>query len=465
MNKFWIIFKREYAQVVKKKSFLVGIFLTPILMIGFVLLPAWLTRVKSSESEPFAIVDQSKYDIGNKLVEALNKYKLNETVEEMIQEVAQIDGKTKDTIIASTDSNQAASEPYYLIKGLFVIDPSDQIKFDQTVDSLRQQIIDKELKYFMVIKSNSLDDDENIYLVTNSDNFTSLRRFERNISRILSTIRLEESEINLDVDSVLSLTRRIDLVVQDAKGESIPFEIKYFSAIAFVGIMFGMIVGYGQLVMRSVIEEKNSRVMEVLISSVSPFELMLGKIMGLGAATFTQVAIWFSIGGIMFLQKSALDINPSIDRIIFNAPIVIFFILFLTFGYIMFSTIFALVGSIVNTEKEAQSFVMPITMTMVLPFMVGIYVVQDPNSTMAVTMSMIPLLAPTMMMMRLVFVAPSVSEYSIFSGIVGEATLALIIVILFTIFLIWLTSKIFRVGILMYGKRPTLGEIIKWVKS
>ena len=131
----------------------------------------------------------------------------------------------------------------------------------------------------------------------------------------------------------------------------------------------------------------------------------------------------------------------------------------------MFSTFFALIGSIVTNEKEAQSFVMPITMSMILPFLVGIYVIQEPHSIFAVTISMIPIFAPTMMMMRLVFIAPTLSEYSMFSGIVGEATLSLLIVVSFTIFMIWLTSKIFRIGILMYGKRPTLPEIMKWIKS
>lgn len=174
---------------------------------------------------------------------------------------------------------------------------------------------------------------------------------------------------------------------------------------------------------------------------------------------------WFAIGAIISTQKTSLEISSSIERILFNGPIVIFFILFLVSGYVMYSTFFALIGSIVTNEKEAQSFVMPITLSMMVPFMLGIYIIQEPNSVIAVTMSMIPIFAPTMMMMRLVFIAPTLNEYSLFSGIVGEATLSLLIVMAFTFFMIWLTSKIFRIGILMYGKRPTLPEIIKWVRS
>jgi ABC-2 type transport system permease protein len=149
---------------------------------------------------------------------------------------------------------------------------------------------------------------------------------------------------------------------------------------------------------------------------------------------------------------------------VFNPAIIVFFVLFLVSGYILYSTIFALIGSIVNSEKEAQSFVMPIAMLIILPIIIGIYVIQEPHSTLAVTLSLIPFLTPTMMMMRVVFLAPSLSTVSLFSGIIGEATLGFILVVITIVGMIWLTAKIFRIGILMYGKRPTLPEIIKWVK-
>ena len=134
-------------------------------------------------------------------------------------------------------------------------------------------------------------------------------------------------------------------------------------------------------------------------------------------------------------------------------------------GYLLFSTMFALIGSICNTEKEAQNFIMPITMVMILPFMLGIYVIQNPNSTFSTVISMIPFLTPTMMLMRVIFVAPTLSEYSLFSGIIGEATIGFLLVCLTVLGMIWLCSKVFRVGILMYGKRPTLPEIWKWVRQ
>ncbi|MFZ5980858.1 MAG: ABC transporter permease [Candidatus Zixiibacteriota bacterium] len=437
MSKFWVILKREYVQVVKKKSFIIGIFLTPVLMAAFMLLPAWLAQKKSTSSEVLAVIDNSGGDVGQRFADELKEYKLEDS-----------------------------DEPYYIVREIFNISPEDSARFKKVDDSLRVLINDKELKYFLVVKPEPQLSDDNLYLVTNSDNFRSLSRFEYQLSNILSSIRLELTNVNLPVDSVLNLTRRIDLKLQDTKGEAIPFQVKYFGGLIFIMLMFGMIITYGTLVMRSVIEEKNSRIMEVLVSSVSPFQLMLGKVLGLGAATFTQVAVWVAVGAGLFFMgaTSGVEISSAIGRLVFNPMIVTFFVLYMIVGYILFSTLFALVGSIVNNEKEAQSFIFPITMSLILPVMIGVHIIQEPHSLLSMVLSFIPFFTPTTMMLRIIFIAPTLTEYSLLSGILGEAILALIILIIFTVFAVWLTARIFRVGILMYGKRPTLPEIVKWIK-
>ncbi len=442
MSKFWVIFRKEYSQVVKKKSFIISIVLTPIFMGGIMVIPAFLAQKKSTTAEKIAIVDQSEMGIGQKFIDEISEYKLEDT----------------------EDNLEDTEDNYYNVEEMFTLTAADSARFSTVTDSLRTEIIEDGLKYFLVIRPEAHVYDSNLYLITNSDNFTTIKRFEYRLSQILSGIRLEQSNVNLSVDSVLEITRRIDLRTKDALGESIPFEIKYFGALILVMMMFSMVIGFGSLCMRTVIEEKNSRIMEVLISSVSPFQLMLGKIFGLGAATLTQVSVWILMGSLLYTQRGMFDLDPSIDRLIFNPVIVIFFVLFLITGYLLYSTAFAFIGAIVNNEKEAQGFIFPITMMLMLPVILGISVVQDPNSTMATILSMTPFIGPSMMMMRIVFVAPTVTEYSLFSGIVGEATLALMVVILSIIFMIWLTAKIFRIGILMYGKRPTLPEIMKWIR-
>ena len=437
MHKFLTIMKYEYAQVVKKKSFIVGIFLTPALMAFFIILPSYFARKAPSTTESVAIIDAGQAGIGDQLSAGLASYTL-----------------------------ENSTTPAFEISKIFTLMPNDSTRFRQLEDSLRAVINDKGLKYLVVIRQNAEQIDSCAYLVTNSSNFTSINRFERKLSDILSSHRLRLSNVNVPVDSVLQLTHRIDLIVRDTKGEAVPFQVRYFGALILVMLIYMMILTYGMMVMRSVIEEKTSRIMEVMVSSVSPFQLMMGKMIGLGAAAFTSVGIWIAFGALLYFGSGAfaIPIDPSTSKLIFHPMVVIFFVLFLIAGYMLYSTLFALVGSIVNTEKEAQNYVMPITISIILPVILGISVVQEPNSVLATTLSFIPLFAPTMMMMRIVFVAPAATSFSPFSGILGESILAFLIVVASTIGIIWLTAKIFRIGILMYGKRPTLPELVKWLK-
>jgi ABC-2 type transport system permease protein len=436
MKKFLVIFKREYAQVVKKKSFIVGIFLTPVLMSAFMLLPGLLATSGPSSAEHLVIVDRGLDGIGESFAESLDMYTIGED-----------------------------SIPAYNVDKMFVLAPEDTATFDRVYDSLKTAVSNKDLKYFVVIGPDATLADTNLYLVTNSDNFRSINRFERRLTDIVSSLRLESSSVNLPVDSVLVLTKRIDLPIKDTKGESIPFQTKYFAALILVMLIYTMIITYGTLLMRSVIEEKSSRIMEVLVSSVSPFQLMLGKVCGLGAAAFTTVLIWVVLGGVLFAFSgaAAIDIDPAVMRVVFNPVIVTFFVLFLTSGYLLYSTFFAVIGSIVNNDKESQNFIFPIVIFLLVPVFVGIGVVQDPYVMWARVLSFIPLFAPTLMLMRVSFIAPTATEYSLFSGIVGEATISFIIVVLSILGMVWLAGRIFRVGILMYGKRPTLPELVKWI--
>ncbi len=435
MHKFMVIFKQEYFQVVKKKSFVAGIFLTPLLMAGFMLLPMLFASSEVSKPQSLAVIDQSGEEVGRIFADSLRGITLD-------------DGES----------------PRYNISGVFEVPTGDSARYATVYDSLAQAVTDEELRYVVVIKAAPETSNDSVFAISNSTNFRTESQIERNLSSILASKRLQKSEINLDVDSVISLTRRLDLTVRDASGETTSFLHKYFAALIFVMLMFGMIFGYGQLVMRNVIEEKNSRIMEVLVSSVSPFQLMLGKVMALGAATFTQVAIWIVIGGIMYSFRAALSIDPAIERIVFNPLIILSFAGFLLAGYLLYSTLFALLGSIVTSEKEAQNFVFPLTISMMLPVFVAMHTVQEPNSVLSTVLSFIPLFTPTMMTMRILFVAPTLTEYSLFSGIVAQAALGFLLLCLSVIATVWLTAKVFRVGILMYGKRPTLPEIMKWVR-
>lgn len=436
MKKFWIIFNQEYAQIVKKKSFIVGLLFTPVLLGAFTIIPSLLAGKKATETEKLAIIDQSGLQLGTQFSESLKTYKLDDSV-----------------------------TPYYGVEQIFEIPATDNSRYQAVYDSLAVGINEKTLKYVMVFRPDAHINDTNFFLITNAESFRTVARFEKRTSDILSSIRLAQANVNIPIDSVLSMARKPDLITKAATGESISFTTKYFASFGFIMIMYMMIIGYGMLVMRSIIEEKNSRIMEVLVSSVTPFQLMLGKIAGLGAATLTQVGIWIVIGIGLSSMTGSFSAQPAIQKIVFHPAILTFFILYLVSGYFLYSTFYALIGSIVNEEKEAQNFMFPIILSLMLPFILMTSVVQDPNSTMATVLSLVPIFTPTLMLMRLIFVVPTSTDLSPFSGIIAEAIIGFILVTLTTLLLIWLTAKIFRVGILMYGKRPTLPEILKWVKQ
>ncbi len=437
MHKMWVVIKTEFLQVVQKKSFLIGIILTPLFMIGITMLPAMLASRMSDKTEKLAVLDQSGRSIGEAFANSLDTFKIPK----------------KET-------------PAYSVEQIFRVAPSDTTRFASLTDSLDEEIKNKDLLFYLVIGENPEQRDSALYLVSNTEKFRSINRFERSLSAILSTERLLQSSVSIPVDSVLNLTRPLELQIRDTTGEAVPFQVKYFGAFIFVMIMFSMIIGYGQIMMRSIIEEKGSRIIEVLISSIRPMELMMGKVLGLGAAAMTQVAVWVLLGGALYLfgGAMAIDINSSVAKVVFNPLVVFFFVSFLLVGYLLYSSLFALIGSMVNSDKEAQSFIFPITMSVMLPVLLALSIIQEPNSFTARLLSFIPFFAPTMMVMRVVFVAPTEETVSFVSGIGGEAMLSLIVTIIGMIGIIWIASRVFRVGILMYGKRPTLPEILKWVR-
>jgi len=431
MKKLWILIAREYAQVVKKKSFLVGIFLTPLFMIGVTVVPSLLAMKKPATTERLAIIDLNGQGVGEKLKEALAQYKLND------------------------------SSPAYSVTQIYNPPPDDSMAIASVRKQLDSLVLAKQLKSYLVI-SRGVEQNDSVILVGKSFSFTANSRFERRLSDILAGIRLQKSNINVGIDSVLNLTRRIELKEQSPGGKSRDFGTIFLTGMVFVMIIFMTAIGYGQTLMRSVIEEKNSRIIEIMVSSVSAFQLMAGKIIGLGLATLTQIGIWLAIGIGIYSYRGALNISGDIMGAIFNPVIIVFFLLYLILGYIMFSTIFALIGSICNSDKEAQNFIFPVTMSMILPLIIGMYIVQEPDSAVVTVLSLIPFFTPTMMIMRLNIIGAD--TFSFANSIVLEAAVGVILTALTTLVIIWITSRIFRIGILMYGKRPTLPELIRWIR-
>ncbi len=431
MNKLWILIKSEYNQVVKKKSFLIGILLTPLFMVLVTVVPALLMAKKSATTEKTAIIDLDKQGIGEKFKEKLAEYKLDD------------------------------GGPAYEVAEILTPDPLDSVSIATMKARLDSLILAKEIKSYLVI-SPDIENKDTAFIVAKSFGFRTSGRFERRLSDIVASLRLEKAKVGVSIDSVLHLTRSVILSEKAPGGRERDFLTVYLGGIIFVMIIFMTVIGYGQILMRAIIEEKNSRIMEVLVSSVSSFQLMASKIIGLGLANLTQVAIWIVIGMGIYAFRGNLDIRADIAEILFNPVFIFFFVVYLILGYIMYSSLFALIGAIVNTDKEAQNFIFPITMSLIFPVILASYFIQEPDSTTAIVLSLIPFFTPTMMILRLSFMG--VETFSLSNPIILEAIIGIVITALADILIIWVTARIFRIGILMYGKRPTLPEIVKWVR-
>ena len=235
------------------------------------------------------------------------------------------------------------------------------------------------------------------------------------------------------------------------------------------------------MIMRSVIEEKTSRIIEVIISSVKPIQLMLGKIIGTSLAGITQVLIWVFLGAILFFVSSvvfgvdlsqtpqqqlvneALANQESVDKIQMlinefnNLPIanlILAFILFFIGGYLLYSSLYAAIGAAVDNETDTQQFMIPILLPLILAIYVGVFtVIDEPHGTVSTVFSFIPFTSPVVMLMRIPFGVP-----------LWQQLVSLLILISTFIFTVWFAAKIYRVGILMYGKKPTYKELFKWLK-
>jgi len=284
-------------------------------------------------------------------------------------------------------------------------------------------------------------------------NIRTLERIENALNKTVVVQRL--SKQGLDYGAVTAMLKRVNIeTVQVGKGgeKANGFERMYITSFVFIMLLYMTILLWGVAVQRSIIEEKNSRVVEVLLSSLRPFDLMAGKIVGVGAAGLTQYAIWgiFSIG----LTSYAMSTGQFAQYVSFGWSTIAFFILFYLLGFLFYSTLFAGIGAVCNTDQEAQQLQTPVVMCLAFTIVIPMAVMQNPDGTFATVCSMIPFFAPILMFMRINILMPPVWQIAL--------SVAILIASIFVAGVI--SAKIFRIGILMYGKRPDVREILKWVR-
>ena len=424
MKHLRIIIEREYLNKIRNKSFIIMTFVSPLIVVAFALIIGFLTDVNSkSNAKDILILDESGL-FGTTFTDT-------ETIHYEY---------LKDKSLQEARAEVLATSKYGLL----------YIPKEETAQ-----------KAFYSEESPSLS------LVNELTGALEKTLFQYNLT-----------QKGIDKAEIDSARTKITLQMENFTGEKTS-EFDNVMKIAIGGVagylIFMFIIIYGNMIMRSVIEEKTNRIVEIIISSVKPFQLMLGKIIGTSLAGITQFAIWLVIGGVLFAlapslfqvdtptatqAMAATESHSEISNIIaalYHFPFLEtsgVFLLFFVGGYLLYSSLYAMVGAMVDNETDTQQFMMPILIPLMLAFYVGMFsVIEEPHGTISVVFSYIPLTSPVVMLMRIPF------------GVAWWEVLISLLLLYITFFLvIKIASKIYRIGILMYGKKPTYKEVWKWLK-
>jgi ABC-2 type transport system permease protein len=435
MNHLPLIIKREYLTKVKNKSFIVMTILSPMIMIGLIAVVAYLSQLNNNTARIISVLDESG----------------------LVQDIFQNTENTKYNVLENISLDDAKSiveenKTY----GLLYIPEHESI-----------EALVKDIKFYS-------EEAPSLSLVTS---------LEGKLANKLRDIKLQQQGV--DIEKLKASEISVNIAQESFIGEKtskVDSVVKLIFGGAAGYLLFMFIIIYGNMIMRSVIEEKTSRIIEIIISSVKPIQLMLGKIIGTSLAGITQFVIWIILGGVLMTIFSAIfgvdllqqtpqqevlqqamenpEVGVEIQNILtafYNLPIanlIIAFILFFIGGYLLYSSLYAAIGAAVDNETDTQQFMLPILMPLILAVYIGIFtVIEDPHGTVSTIFSFIPLTSPVVMLMRIPFGVPLWQQ--------GLSFLLLVATFMFTV---WFAAKIYKVGILMYGKKPTYKELIKWIK-
>ena len=428
MGALGLIIRREYKARVTNRSFIIMTFLSPLIVVGMIFLITYLTQVNEAGKRTIVVVDESGLF-----------YKDFESTES----------------IDYVDLSPA---------GLAVA---------------KDQVEDNNFFGLLYIPANIKINTSGVRFYGNEvPGFATLESIENQISAKLTNEKLLDRGVDLDM--IDESATSVSVSIEDFEGERTS-KISNWIKAGFGGgagyLLMMFIIIYGNMVMRSVIEEKTNRIIEVIISSVKPFKLMMGKILGTTLAGITQFMIWLIIGGgLLICLTLYLGLDPEtaktpvgnmaatdLDKIelilldILRLPLLKlagFFLVYFIGGYFLYSSIYAAIGAAVDSETDTQQFMLPIIMPLMLAIYVGFFaVIDNPDGSVATTFSMIPLTSPIVMLMRIPFGVPW-----------WQLALSIGILVGSFLFTVWFGSKIYRVGILMYGKKPTYKEILKWIR-
>ena len=413
MKRVFAVARREYLERVRSKAFLVSTILGPTLLAGFMIAPILLTRQRGRPLH-VAVLDAS--------------------------------GRLGADVTQSLARRKVAGQPR------FVVDPAPPGRVDQARAALQERMVQGEIDGYLFLGPDALERSAVEYYGTNVSNMMDLQLMDKAVEEALVSQRLARE--GLDPERVRSLTRHVDLktIRVTARGAREDRGASFILSLVLMMLLYTTLAIWGTAMMNGVIEEKTNRVVEVVVSSLPASRLFAGKLLGVGAAGLTQFLVWAAcLAAISAAGAAGTGAAGALPEL--SPPLLVAFVLFFLLGYFLYGAMYASIGAAVNTTQEAQSLVFPVMMPLILSVVFYPMVMAAPDSTLSVALSLVPFFAPLLMFLRMTAVSPPAWQVAS-SMLLMLATIAVIT---------WAAARIYRVGILMYGKRPTFPEIIRWV--
>jgi len=415
--KLRVIIKREYSTRVKSKGFVIGTILTPLLMTSLPLLPVFLFSRGPRTDYRGVVLDQTR-DVA-----------LYERAVGLLRESAKPD--------RFEIRREAVNE----------------IQAENRRRELNTEIGEGKLDFYIVIPATVLEDGRIEYHAKNIGDFIAETRVENAFNTAVIEQRMIRS--GLDVEQIGGLNKKIAMEKFNERGKG-EDRLKIIMAFSLMGVLCLTVLGYGGHIMSAVIEEKQSRIIELLVSSVDPFTLMLGKLVGVGLVGLTQYAVWAGfavlLSGLAVAQSAALG-SFRIPQI--SVSLMVFFVLYFLLGYFLYATLYVMVGGMVSSDDDGQQMQIPLMMLILLAPVASSFVWRQPDNILATTISLFPFFSPFAMFLRIAVHEPPL----------WQIALSILLMIGTILGAVWVASKLYRVGVLMYGKRPTLTEMAIWMRN
>jgi len=420
MRKTWLIIKREYLAGVKTRAFILTTIGLPLMGAGFVLLIMFLANRQPTQTFRLVIVDEA--------------------------------GGMAWSVSQGLDAKLPNGQPEFTIVESVDRPPSP----DRVQDDLRSRINSGALDGYLLVPA---DLSQSAELHThNPGNFSLEGPLTAAVNRAVILKRLDARGVHVEDASAIANAPDLKLIKVSKTGESVEKGQSIGIAIAVVVLLYVSLVAYGVITMRSVLEEKTTRTMEVLVSSVRPFELLAGKVLGVAGLAFSQLLIWavsaallVSYGALM--TKASGATSPTSDVHI-PGSLVVYVVLFFVGGYFLYSAMFAAIGAACSSEQDAQYLQWIAMGPLVFTMFIYTLILTDPSSTLSIVLSEIPFFAPVLMPLRISLQTPAFWQIG----------LSILLLFLTAVGVIYASGKIYRIGVLMYGKRPTIPELARWLR-